>query len=342
MQQCSVIILNWNGEAMLRRYLPSVIQHTQGEGIEVVVADNGSTDASLEYLRTQPIRLITLDKNYGFAEGYNRAIEQVEAEYVVLLNSDVEVTENWLNTLLEFARARVNVVAVQPKILSWQSKEDAQHARSSDILFEHAGAAGGMMDCLGYPYCYGRMMSHVEYDHGQYDEPRPIFWASGACLLIRRDIYLQVGGLDGQFFAHQEEIDLCWRLHCRGYEIMSVPQSTVYHLGGGALGYESPRKTYLNFRNNLLMLYKNLPAGQMHFVLFIRFFLDYVAAIQMLVARKWLNFKAVLQARKDFLKMRRIYKNIREDNLRNAKQTYPSIIMKRSIVFDYYIRRKQK
>lgn len=340
MLECSVIILNWNGEAMLRRYLPSVIQHTQGKGIEIVVADNGSTDASVAYLRTQAVRLLVFDKNYGFAEGYNRAIEQVDAQYVVLLNSDVEVTPNWLDTLLEYARTH-DVAALQPKILSWQSKEDAIASGNADVLFEHAGAAGGMIDSLGYPYCRGRILSHVDIDHGQYDDIVPIFWASGACLFIRREVYLQVGGLDELFFAHQEEIDLCWRMHSRGYSIMVVPQSVVYHLGGGALGYESPRKTYLNFRNNLLMLYKNLSTPRLLLILFLRFFLDYVAALQMLLTGKVLNAKEVVRARLDFIKMRRSVKNKRKENIRNAATPYPNIIARRSILFDYYLRGKR-
>lgn len=339
---CSVIILNWNGESMLRRYLPSVVQYTQLDGVEIVVADNGSTDGSVEYLRTQPVKLIEFSQNYGFAEGYNKAIDIVNSEYVVLLNSDVEVSEGWLDTLLNYARTHARIAALQPKILSWQSKEDAKDNATNAILFEHAGAAGGMIDCLGYPYCYGRLLSHVEYDHGQYDETRPIFWASGACLFIRRDVYQTVGGLDAQFFAHQEEIDLCWRLHCRGYGVMVVPQSKVYHLGGGALGYESPRKTYLNFRNNLLMLYKNLPSNKLYLLLFIRFFLDYLAAFQMLFAGKWQNVKAVFQARRDFAKMRRLYKDVRKCNMRNAKNAYPAMISRRSIIFDYYLFGKRK
>ena len=234
MLECSVIILNWNGEAMLRRSLPSVIQFTQIEGVEIVVADNGSNDTSLEFLRSQPVRIIELGENYGFAEGYNRAIEQVESKYVVLLNSDVEVTPNWLDTLLNYARTHEEVAAIQPKILSWQSKEDALKSGSTEILFEHAGAAGGLIDVLGYPYCRGRFMSHVEYDHGQYDDIVPIFWASGACLFINREIYQKSGGLDAHFFAHQEEIDLCWRLNSQGYTIVVLPQSVIYHLGGGA------------------------------------------------------------------------------------------------------------
>lgn len=342
MIDCSVIILNWNGEEMLRRYLPSVLTHTQLDGVEIVVADNASTDGSLKYVESLPVRVISFEKNYGFAEGYNRAIEQVDSKYVVLLNSDVEVTAHWLDTLLEYARAHVEIAALQPKILSWQSKEDAMKNGSSDIYFEHAGAAGGMIDSLGYPYCYGRFVNHLEIDNGQYDEAKPIFWASGACLFIKKDVYTEVGGLDAQFFAHQEEIDLCWRMHCRGYKIFSMPQSVVYHLGGGALNYESPRKTFLNFRNNLLMLYKNLPTVKLYGVFFLRFFMDYAAALQMLFSRKVLNAKAVVDARCSFFKMRRLYKGKRRDNIRNAKVRYPNIIAKRSIIVDYYLLRKRQ
>ena len=327
---------------MLRRYLPSVIQFTQTEGVEIVVADNGSNDTSLEFLRSQPVRIIELGENYGFAEGYNRAIEQVESKYVVLLNSDVEVTPNWLDTLLNYARTHEEVAAIQPKILSWQSKEDALKSGSTEILFEHAGAAGGLIDVLGYPYCRGRFMSHVEYDHGQYDDIVPIFWASGACLFINREIYQKSGGLDAYFFAHQEEIDLCWRLNSQGYTIVVLPQSVVYHLGGGALGYESPRKTFLNFRNNLLMLYKNLPASKLPWILLIRFFLDYIAAIQMLLTGKRLNASAVIKARCEFFKLRRIYKDKRINIIRNTKTTSTIPISQRSIIFDYYVCGKRK
>ena len=316
---CSVIILNWNGEAMLRRFLPNVITNTQRADVEIVVADNGSTDGSLAYLRTEPVRVIELGENFGFAEGYNRAIAQVDSDYVVLLNSDVEVTPCWLDTLLKYARTHEEVAALQPKVLSWYSKQDVLVGKAQKVRFEHAGAAGGMIDCLGYPYCYGRFLTHLEEDDGQYDTPTPIFWASGACMFIRRDVYVKEGGLDSVFFAHQEEIDLCWRLHCRGYQIMSVPQSVVYHVGGGTLEYESPRKTFLNFRNNLLMLYKNLPPVQWLLVMLIRIPLDYVAALQMLLSGKWLNFKAVFQARCAFWRLRKQYKAIRAANLRNSR-----------------------
>ena len=339
---CSVIILNWNGEAMLRRFLPNVITNTQRADVEIVVADNGSTDGSLAYLRTEPVRVIELGENFGFAEGYNRAIEQVDSDYVVLLNSDVEVTPCWLDTLSEYARTHEEVAALQPKVLSWQSKQDVLVGKTQKVRFEHAGAAGGMIDCLGYPYCYGRLLTNLEEDNGQYDTPTPIFWASGACMFIRRDVYVKEGGLDSVFFAHQEEIDLCWRLHCRGYQIMSVPNSVVYHVGGGTLEYESPRKTFLNFRNNLLMLYKNLPPVQWLLVMLIRIPLDYVAALQMLLSGKWLNFKAVFQARCAFWRLRKQYKVIRENNFRSSRVQYPTIISKRSIIVDYYLLSKRK
>jgi GT2 family glycosyltransferase len=286
--------------------------------------------------------VIELGENFGFAEGYNRAIAQVDSDYIVLLNSDVEVMPCWLDTLLEYARTHEEVAALQPKVLSWYSKQDVLVGKAQKVRFEHAGAAGGMIDCLGYPYCYGRLLTNLEEDTGQYDTPTPIFWASGACMFIRRDVYVNEGGLDSVFFAHQEEIDLCWRLHCRGYQIMSVPQSVVYHVGGGTLEYESPRKTFLNFRNNLLMLYKNLPPVQWLLVMLIRWPLDYVAAMQMLLSGKWLNFKAVFQARCAFWKLRKQYKAIRVTNLRKSKVLYPTTISKRSIIFDYYLLGKRK
>lgn len=340
--KCSVIILNWNGEAVLRRYLPSVLLHTQGEGIEIVVADNGSTDRSLDYLHTQPVRLLHWEGNCGFAEGYNRAIAQTDAEYAVLLNSDVEVTPCWLQTLLAYMDAHPQTAAVQPKVLSWRSKEDYLHGTARAVCFEHAGAAGGMIDALGYPYCRGRLMGYTEEDHGQYDTPASVFWATGACMLIRTRVYREAGGLDGTFFAHQEEIDLCWRLQCRGYGIACVPQSAVYHLGGGTLGYESPRKTYLNFRNNLLMLYKNLPACSLWRVMAVRCVLDYAAALPMWLGGHGANARAVLQARRDYHRMRRNCTALREENLRKAVVKYPPLIARRSIVADYYLRGRRR
>lgn len=280
---------------MLRRYLPSVVAHTPEA--EVIVADNGSTDESLDVLAKEfpTVKTIVLDRNYGFAEGYNRAIEQIDSEYVVLLNSDVEVTEHWLSPVLDYLKTHPDVAAVQPKIRSERNR----------AFFEHAGAAGGFINALGYPYCRGRILWKVEEDKGQYDSPVEVDWTSGACMCVRTKVYKECGGLDAAFFAHMEEIDLCWRIRNAGWKLVCLPESTVYHLGGGALSYDSPRKTYLNHRNNLLMIYKNKkhPFG----VLFVRFFLDYAASCFYLLQGRWGACKAVFQARRDYHRMRRAY-----------------------------------
>lgn len=263
------------------------------EDVEIIVADNGSTDNSLEVLAQEfpSVKTIVLDKNYGFAEGYNRAIAQVDSQYVVLLNSDVEVTEGWLDPLLDYLDTHGAVAAVQPKIRSWQRKN----------YFEHAGAAGGYLSHLYYPYCRGRILWHVEEDKGQYDTTVNVDWTSGACMCVRTDVYKECGGLDAAFFAHMEEIDLCWRIRNHGWRLVCLPESVVYHLGGGSLRYDSPRKTYLNHRNNLLMIRKNLrhPVP----VLLIRFFLDYAAALLYLLQGRFGAFKAVFAARIDYHRM---------------------------------------
>ena len=336
--RCSVVILNWNGEQTLRQFLPSVLAHTQSENVEIVVADNGSTDGSLNFLQTQPVRVIKLEQNYGFAEGYNRAIEQVDAEYVVLLNSDVEVTPQWLDRMLDYMDAHPKVMAAQPKVLSWHSKQQYEKGKVSAIRFEHAGAAGGMMDILGYPYCKGRLMTHLEEDHGQYDEVSPIFWATGACLLIRTQVYKEIGGLDANFFAHQEEIDLCWRLlNQYPFSVFSLPFSVVYHVGGATLGYENPRKTFLNFRNNLLMLRKNLPVSRLSWVMIVRFFMDYLAALQMLLTDQKENAKNVYRARCEYHKMKKQY-----PISHSASPFAEQLVVRRSIVWDFYVWRKRK
>lgn len=319
---------------MLRRYLPSVVANTRGEGVEIVVADNGSTDRSREVLREEfpSVRVIELDRNYGFAEGYNRALAETDSTYIVLLNSDVEVTAGWLLPLLDYMDNHPSVAAVQPKILS-----DTDRKR-----FEHAGAAGGYLDALGYPFCRGRIVGYTAEDRGQYDMPADVLWTSGACMCVRTDIYRRVGGLDAAFFAHMEEIDFCWRLNCRGYRLVCLPKSKVYHLGGGALNYESPRKTYLNFRNNLLMLYKNLPARYLLWVLLVRFFLDYVAALQLFLTGKSANARAAVKARLDYRRMKPQMKAAREENMRLAKVPYPQTICRRSVIWDYYIRQKRQ
>ena len=281
---------------MLRTYLPSVIAHTKGA--EIIVADNGSTDDSLEVLHKEfpSVKTIVLDTNYGFAEGYNKAIEQVESEYVVLLNSDVEVTEGWLSPLLDYMTAHPEVAAVQPKIRAWRERD----------RFEHAGAAGGFLSWLGYPYCRGRRFGRVEQDHGQYDTIAEIDWTTGACMCVRTSVYKECGGLDAAFFAHQEEIDLCWRMRNKGWKLACIPQSVVYHLGGGSLSYDNPRKTFLNFRNNLLMIYKNRRFPWI--VLTLRFFLDYAAAAMFLATGKKGSAKAVYEARKEYKRMRKNYR----------------------------------
>ena len=336
--RCSVVILNWNGEQTLRQFLPSVLAHTQSKDVEIVVADNGSTDGSLNFLQTQPVRVIKLEQNYGFAEGYNRTIEQVDAEYVVLLNSDVEVTPQWLDRMLDYMDAHPKVMAAQPKVLSWHSKQQYEKGKVSAIRFEHAGAAGGMMDMLGYPYCKGRLMTHLEEDHGQYDEVSPIFWATGACLLIRTQVYKEIGGLDANFFAHQEEIDLCWRLlNQYPFSVFSLPFSVVYHVGGATLGYENPRKTFLNFRNNLLMLRKNLPISRLSWVMIVRFFMDYLAALQMLLTDQKENAKNVYRARCEYHKMKKQY-----PISHSASPFAEQLVVRRSIVWDFYVWRKRK
>ncbi len=331
--RCSVVILNWNGAEILRRYLPSVVENTQEADCEVVVADNGSTDESLRVLAEEfpSVRRIALDRNYGFAEGYNRALSAIESDYTVLLNSDVEVSPHWLTPLLDYMDAHPTVAGVQPKIRSWLQREQ----------FEHAGAAGGYIDALGYPYCRGRLLNRVATDHGQYDTEADVLWTSGACMCVRTAVYKEVGGLDGRFFAHMEEIDLCWRLCCRGWRLVCVPQSAVYHLGGGALHYESPRKTYLNFRNNLLMLYKNLPVSRLCWVMPLRCLLDYVAALQLLLTGKPRNAWAAVRARLDYRRMRSSFAPERQDNLAHAQVPLPQGITSRCILIDYYLLRRR-
>lgn len=293
----AVVILNYNGAALLEEFLPSVIHSVNGMDAEVIVADNASTDNSLEFLKTNhpKVRTIVLDKNYGFAEGYNRALAQIDAEYFVLLNSDVDVDAEWLKPLEFFMDNNPDVAACQPKILS----------QKNDNYFEYAGAAGGYIDKYGYPFCRGRLFNDVEPDVGQYDEQKDIFWSSGACLFIRKKDYEDVGGLDGDFFAHMEEIDLCWRLKNRGRRIVCIPSSVVYHVGGGTLAQGNPRKTFLNFRNNLLMLYKNLPERVRWSRIFIRMCLDGASAAIYLLSGKWPFFKAVWRAHRDYRRMRR-------------------------------------
>ncbi len=330
----SVVILNWNGKSLLEKFLPSVMANTPAEIAQIVVADNGSTDDSASMLKNEfpDVQIITLDKNYGFAEGYNKAINQINSTYTVLLNSDVEVTPNWIRAPLEMLDSNASIAALQPKIRAYRNKQS----------FEYAGAAGGFMDYLGYPYCRGRILSVVEEDHGQYNTTVDILWATGACLFIRTEVYKKEGGLDSVFFAHQEEIDLCWRLRSRGYRIVCVPDSVVYHLGGATLNMESPRKTFLNFRNNLLMLYKNLPDKEIRKTLRIRFWLDTIAALKFLITGHVKNALAVLDAHRKFKDLKKEYTEIRAENMQKATGSSVPEIRPKSLLFDFYFKRKKR
>lgn len=333
MKKVSVVILNWNGEEMLRRFLPSVVAYSQGEGVEVCVADNASSDGSLTLLETTfpSVRLVKLDANYGFAEGYNRALSQLDSEYVVLLNSDVEVTPHWLGPLVEYMDEHSEVAACQPKLLNQRNKS----------FFEYAGASGGYMDKYGYPFCRGRIFDVLEEDHGQYDTVRQVFWVSGAAMFIRLKEYKEAGGLDKDFFAHMEEIDLCWRLNARGKTLVCIPQSVVFHVGGGTLGKENPRKTFLNFRNNLLMLYKNLPENELKKVLFVRGVLDWIAAFVFFLKGERESAEAVLQARREFKRLRASYEEKRAENRSKTIVGRISSIVSYSILWKYHVCRKR-
>lgn len=328
MDKIAIVILNWNGQKMMEQYLPSVVKYSADEAA-VIVADNASTDSSMEMLsRHFPmVRQIKLDRNYGFAEGYNRALREVEAEYYLLLNSDVEVTHHWLTPLTEFMDSHPDVAACQPKLLSMNRRDN----------FEYAGAAGGLLDRYGYPFCRGRIFDTVEQDEGQYDDTASVVWATGACMMVRSADYWKAGGLDGRFFAHCEEIDFCWRLRIMGRKVCCVPDSEVYHLGGGTLPKGNPMKTYLNFRNNLTMLYKNLPDKDLRHVMRVRWFLDYLAAWEMLLLKHSLgDFKAVYRARRDFAKWKSDFVKDRERIQGSRKTDDSEIRAPYSILWKYY------
>ena len=307
----AVVILNWNTEGFLKEFLPGLLHSVEKvEGAEVIVADNASTDGSLKVMQDlfPQVRTIALDRNYGFTGGYNKAFEQIDSEYFVLINSDIEVTENWLGPLVNWMNDHPECGACAPKLHSWQEREK----------FEYAGAAGGYIDRFGYPFCRGRVLKNLETDKGQYDSPKDVFWATGACLMVRSCLYRKLGGLDERFFAHMEEIDLCWRMQLEGYRVTVVPQSIVYHVGGGTLPATSPFKLYLNFRNNLLMLENNLALtfalGHKELTaekaaakgckraarrILLRKCLDMMSAAVYLLTLKTDCFKAVLKAHKD-------------------------------------------
>ena len=292
MNKVAIVILNWNGAKMLRQYLPSVLRYSRDEAT-VYVADNASSDESIALMREQfpECPLIQLEKNWGFADGYNKALAQIDAEYYLLLNSDIEVTPHWLTPMISYMDAHPEVAACQPKLRAIADRQ----------MFEYAGASGGYLDRFGYPFCRGRLFDSVEKDEGQYDDTKEVLWATGAALLVRARIYNKVGGLDGRFFAHNEEIDLCWRIRLQGYKVCCIPESVVYHVGGGTLPKGNPMKTFLNFRNNLTMLYKCLPDSELGYVMRWRWFLDYLAAWETLIVNRNLgDFKAIYRARRAF------------------------------------------
>lgn len=330
-RKTAIVILNWNGEALLDTFLPSVVRNSSVPGVEVYVADNGSSDRSVEWVREHfpQVKTIELKKNVGFAEGYNRALKEVEAEYFVLLNSDVEVTPGWLDPCIRLMEEDRDTAAVQPKILSYRKPHQ----------FEYAGAAGGFIDKYGYPFCRGRILNRTEPDLGQYNKVTTIFWASGACMFIRADLFKEAGGFDPDFWAHMEEIDLSWRLKNKGYKIVYQPDSVVFHLGGGTLSYNSPQKVYLNFRNNLFMLFKNLSPDLFYRILLTRLLLDGVAAIKFLAGFYFSSFRAVVKAHVVFYKnlgelIRKRKKLQHENRIKKHAEIYPG-----SIMWKFFIRK---
>lgn len=330
MKELAVIILNWNGRKLLEQFLPIASRYSITEDADLIVADNGSTDDSVDWVKAHypEVKVLSFSENYGFAEGYNKAIVQTQYKYTILLNSDVEVTEGWTEPLLDFMRRNGDVGALQPKIRSWRERSK----------FEYAGAAGGYLDKLGYPYCRGRLFDSVEVDNGQYDgKVVDICWASGAALMVRTDLYLKVGGLDALFFAHMEEIDLCCRIHAAGYRVVAVPDSMVFHVGGASLAQGNPKKTYLNFRNNLLLLYKNMPIKEGRKKLFIRRLYDTLAWGMFMLKFDFKNANAVLKAHNDFRKMKKYYT---EHPDINVLASLPGA--KRNIIIDYYLKRMKK
>ncbi len=329
----AVVILNWNGEKLLEEFMPSVIAHTPSNA-DIVIADNGSTDGSVDLIKKNypNVTLLNFEKNHGFANGYNVALAKVTADYYVLLNSDVEVTQNWIAPIIELMNTDPLIAACQPKLLSHEKRTD----------FEYAGAAGGFIDKYGYPFCRGRIFNTIEDDHGQYNDIKEIFWASGACLFIKAKLFHEVGGFDKDFFAHMEEIDLCWRLKNQHYKILYCPDVTLYHLGGGSLPKSNPRKTYLNFRNNLTILYKNLPANRLIYVLFARFLLDGIAGIKFLLFDSFGDFLAVIRAHFSFYAS--IGKNHRKRRVcrANLKHQTTTGIYHGNIVIGHFLRKKKK
>ncbi len=330
MKKTAVVILNWNGKALLERFLPGLLLHTPARLADIVVADNGSTDDSIRFLQLYypQLQCIELKQNYGFAAGYNKALEQLDHEYIVLLNSDVEVTEGWLSTAIDHLDLHPETVALQPKVLSFHHRQQ----------FEYAGACGGFIDRYGYPFCRGRIFNVLEQDEHQYDTAQEVLWASGACLFVRNQAFRKTGGFDPFFFAHQEEIDLCWRLRTQGYSIICLPSSVVYHVGGATLAMEHPHKTFLNFRNNLVLLYKNMPEKEYRRAMCVRWFTDRLAAFVFLCKGAPKNAWAIFRARRAFSAYKKENRALRNADLVPAK--LPGQIYRKSLLIAFYLQRK--
>lgn len=325
----SVVLLNWNGKNFLEKFLHYIIKYTDPKLADIVVIDNASNDNSLEIIRKFPIvKIVQLDKNYGFATGYNKGLEQLDAKYFLLLNTDVEVTENWLLPMYNLMENNKNIAVCGPKLLNYFDK----------TLFEYAGAAGGFVDKYAYPFCRGRIFDTIEEDNGQYDSAIKCLWVSGAALMIRSEMFFHVGKFDDFFFAHQEEIDLCWRIKNLGYDIIFEPKSIVYHVGGGTLHKSNPHKTFLNFRNNLFLIWKNYPKTYRKKILFIRFFLDSAASLKMLFSNKPFDFLAIISAYFNFWHNRKKIKAIN----RRLNPKFHIGILNKSIVFEYYVKKIKK
>lgn len=323
----AVVILNWNGEKLLKQFLPSVVSHSK-DLATVYVADNASSDNSLLYVAANfsEVRIIRNDSNGGYAKGYNDALEGLSEDIFILLNSDVEVSQNWISPFINAFEKDPSLVAAQPKILDFQNRE----------YFEYAGAAGGYLDKFGYPYCRGRIFNTLEKDEGQYDDSLPIFWATGACLVVRNDAFNKVGKFDEDLFAHQEEIDLCWRLQAQGGSVKYIGDSAVYHLGGGTLAATNPKKTFYNFRNSLLILLKNNKGGMIWGILFVRLLLDGIAGLQFLIQGKFAHFIAILKAHFSFYSL--VPKFLKKRKQWASRTKYYSVT---SIVWKYFIRKKR-
>jgi len=323
MPKVAIVILNYNGKSFLNTFLPSVVEHSAEH--EIIIADNASTDDSVAFLNSNypKVRIIGLSKNWGFAEGYNAALKQIKADYYVLLNSDVEVTPHWINPIIDIMQSNTKIAACQPKIKDFKRK----------TYFEYAGAAGGYIDWLGYPFCRGRIFDTCEEDTGQYDDTKEIFWATGACMFVRADVFHQAGGFDSQFFAHMEEIDICWRIKNLGYQIYYCPTSVVYHVGGGTLHKSNPRKTFLNYRNGLAMLYKNLPSDKLFSTIFLRLVLDGISGIKLLLDGSFKDVWAILKAHFAFYGM---IPRLERKDPKQLGQVY-----NKSIVLEYFLRKKK-